>query len=149
MCVCVQVGYQMYNALYTFLPILWVTVFDRDVTEATSRKLPQLYHLGIRAHYFRVSVWGRWFAQGVLEAAAISFTCVLALGRADGCMHTHVHIQAYVAIAVPMRICRCMLALGKQMGSGEDPELFFVGAHTLTLFLDTSSTLPRHFLDTS
>jgi len=94
-------GYQAFNAFYTALPILWITVFDRDVSDATSRRLPQLYHIGITRHYFNTFVWLRWTVQAVGEAILITF------------------ISLY--------------SLAKLSPRGEDPELFFVGAHTLTL----------------
>merc|ERR1712137_41371 len=96
-----EVGYQAYNALFTFVPIIWVTIVDKDVSDATSLKLPQLYFLGIRKHYFTPFTSLRWLAQAVYESAMISFLCIF--------------------------------SLQKLSGDGEDPEIFFVGAHTLSL----------------
>lgn len=66
-----EVGYQLYNALFTLFPILWIAMTDRDVSDANSRVLPQLYQLGIRRHYFNPWAATRW----VLQVTALA-TCI-------------------------------------------------------------------------
>merc|ERR1712216_398848 len=70
-----EFGYQAYNAVFTLLPILWITCFDKDVSDETSKRLPQLYHLGIRRHYFNLKVCLGWLAAAICESIAISFIC--------------------------------------------------------------------------
>ena len=37
-----EVGYQLYNALFTLFPILWIGITDKDLTDEHSRVLPQV-----------------------------------------------------------------------------------------------------------
>ena len=46
-----EIGVQGFNVVWTSVPIYCLALFDRDVSDETSRLLPQLYHLGIRRHY--------------------------------------------------------------------------------------------------
>lgn len=66
-----EVGYQLYNALFTLFPILWIAMTDRDVSDENSRVLPQLYQLGIRRHYFNAWAATRWVLQVTAPAARI------------------------------------------------------------------------------
>lgn len=95
-----EFGYQLYNVMYTSFPILFISVFDRDVSDETSRKLPQLYHLGIRAHYFNWQVALKWLAEATFESLAVALLCIYSLPKYDL--------------------------------EGDDPSLFFLGAHALT-----------------
>jgi len=76
-----EVGYQLYNALFTLFPIIWIGFTDKDLADENSRMLPQTYHLGIRRHYFNAWAAARWVAQGVYESIAISFVCIYALQK--------------------------------------------------------------------
>jgi len=98
-----EAGYQAYNAAFTFFPIIWLTIFDKDVSDDTSRRLPQLYFLGIRRAYYGWWTSFRWLVQAIYESAAISFICIYSLPT--------------------------------MVADGEDPEVFYMGAHTLTLVI--------------
>ena len=40
-----EAGLQFFNFIWTAVPIMVCTVYDRDVSDALSRRLPQLFHL--------------------------------------------------------------------------------------------------------
>ena len=41
-----ELAKQLYNSMFTFLPVFIFSLIDRDVSDETSRALPQLYHIG-------------------------------------------------------------------------------------------------------
>ena len=102
---------QGYNLIWTFLPIIVCTIYDRDVSDALSRKLPQLYHLGVRRAYFNVGVVCTWLAVAVLESLAIFFAIILTLqgvvtskGRDPGVTYIGDIAFAIVLIVVTSRL---------------------------------------------
>jgi len=75
-----EAGNQLYNVLLTMFPILWFSVFDKDVSDETSLALPQLYHLGPGNHfYFNWRATLRWIFQAIYESLAIALLCVFSL----------------------------------------------------------------------
>lgn len=60
-----------FNVIWTFIPIIITTIFDKDVEDETARKLPQIYHLGVRGAYYNIWVTARWFSDAVLESLII------------------------------------------------------------------------------
>jgi phospholipid-transporting ATPase len=46
---------QMYNVIFTFLPIVLLGIYDMDVLPSTVHKNPQLYHSCIDNEYFKVN----------------------------------------------------------------------------------------------
>jgi len=76
-----EIGVQAFNVVWTGVPIYFITLFDRDVSDETSRCMPQLYHLGIRRAYTSWWTFLRWFVEALYESAVITFICVHALPR--------------------------------------------------------------------
>ena len=74
-----EVGTQMYNLVWTSIPILCIGILDRDVSNETARKLPQLYHMGIRSFYWNRYVILRWFVEAMYESVLISLLCIFSL----------------------------------------------------------------------
>ncbi|KAL1507386.1 hypothetical protein AB1Y20_008228 [Prymnesium parvum] len=72
-----------FNVIWTFVPIIVTTIFDKDVDDETSRALPQMYHLGIRAAYYNPRVMLRWFIEAVVEALIILLVLVYSLEIVD------------------------------------------------------------------
>jgi phospholipid-translocating P-type ATPase (flippase) len=78
-------GTQAFNAVWTFWPILLLGVFDRDVGDDYALAYPQMYHCGIRNHYFRPAMYTQWLLDAVAESLCITFMTVAALRQcADG-----------------------------------------------------------------
>ncbi|XP_078436799.1 aminophospholipid ATPase 3 isoform X2 [Wolffia australiana] len=51
----------LYNVIFTALPVIFVGLFDKDVSTALSKKYPELYKEGMRNIFFKwrvVAVWG-------------------------------------------------------------------------------------------
>ena len=77
----VEVGVQLYNVLYTFLPIVVYSLVDRDVSDETSRKLPQLYHMGIKRFYISGRAVAGWFVESVVESVIIFYVVALSMQK--------------------------------------------------------------------
>merc|ERR1712185_219252 len=69
---------QLYNLVWTSIPIMICTVYDRDVSDSLSRKLPQLYHLGIRRAYFNLGTVFWWIGCAVIESLVIFYSVLYA-----------------------------------------------------------------------
>jgi magnesium-transporting ATPase (P-type) len=70
--------YQLYNVVFTALPIMWFAVFDWEHDKAQFLSDPKLYRVGLDDVFFSSSVFWRWFSyavlQGVLLAVAVFVT---------------------------------------------------------------------------
>jgi len=100
-----EVASQMYTVLYTLLPSIFYCLVDRDVSDELSRRLPQLYHLGLRNVYFSGRVQGRWAVESLFESIGIFFLCVYAMPT----------------------LLPEMEALGQGQPTGQDPSIVFMG----------------------
>lgn len=65
-----------FNVIWTFVPIIVITIFDKDVSDETARALPQIFHLGVRSVYYNPWVMARWFCDSVLESLFILLVLV-------------------------------------------------------------------------
>jgi len=72
-----------FNVVWTFVPILVASVFDKDVSDETARRLPQIFHLGVRNEYYSVWVLLRWLFDVVAESTFITIVCIYALEKVD------------------------------------------------------------------
>jgi len=72
---------QFFNLIWTALPIILCTIYDRDVSDAMSRKMPQLYHLGVRKVYFNKGKIAQWVLLALLESLSIFYAIYLATPR--------------------------------------------------------------------
>ena len=79
-------AYQAFNFIWTFLPIIIYAFIDLDVPNQTARELPQLYHLGVRRHYFGLSTVLRWAASAFVESFVLFYLLIASL---DAPAHTH------------------------------------------------------------
>lgn len=69
-------GIQFYNVLYTLVPIVIYSLYDKDVSDELSIKLPQLYHLGVRKVYMNLSVVLRWLFEALAESLIVFYLIV-------------------------------------------------------------------------
>eukprot|EP00920_Eleutheroschizon_duboscqi_P018206 GHVT01043450.1.p1 GENE.GHVT01043450.1~~GHVT01043450.1.p1 ORF type:complete len:1154 (+),score=253.51 GHVT01043450.1:379-3462(+) len=71
--------YQMYNVIFTALPITLYAIFDRDVDARLSLKFPQLYSLGQTSYYFNMPLFGRVILNGIVHSIIVfvvpTFAC--------------------------------------------------------------------------
>lgn len=78
-----EAGIQMYNLLFTSLPIILLAVADMDIAPSTVYKNPELYMAGIKGEFF--STFGFWvyLMNGILEAVFVTFTSAAMLINSD------------------------------------------------------------------
>mmetsp|Transcript_45694 Transcript_45694/g.120430 ORF Transcript_45694/g.120430 Transcript_45694/m.120430 type:complete len:1169 (-) Transcript_45694:945-4451(-) len=72
-----------FNVIWTLVPIVVTTIFDKDVDDDTARMLPQIYHLGVRGVYFNPWVMARWFFDTVFEGLMILVLLYYSLESVD------------------------------------------------------------------
>ncbi|CBZ55965.1 hypothetical protein NCLIV_063910 [Neospora caninum Liverpool] len=63
--------YQMYNVVFTAIPITLYGVFDQDVDRTLALKYPQLYRCGQLDLYLNLRVFLKWMLNGVWQAVVI------------------------------------------------------------------------------
>ncbi|PFH38209.1 hypothetical protein BESB_005500 [Besnoitia besnoiti] len=63
--------YQMYNVVFTAIPITLYGVFDQDVDKQLSLKYPQLYRCGQMDLYLNLRVFLKWMLNGIWQAIVI------------------------------------------------------------------------------
>lgn len=70
--------YQMYNIVFTSIPIMWFAVFDWEYEKEVFLKSPKMYRIGLDNVFFNKYVFWRWFVyavwQGILLAAITFYT---------------------------------------------------------------------------
>jgi len=70
----------MYNALFTFAPIMCFAILEQDVKEDKLNEFPQLYYIGQKRKEFHMRLFCAWAFDGVVESAIICFGIVLIFG---------------------------------------------------------------------
>ena len=109
----IEAGLQGYNVIWTGLPIIFCTLYDRDVSDDLSRKLPQLYHLGVRRAYFNVGIVLRWVFDVIFESGTIFFVLIHATptmvspqgaGRDPGVTYLGDYAYALVLTVVTLKL---------------------------------------------
>ncbi|ETV92051.1 hypothetical protein H310_13577 [Aphanomyces invadans] len=78
-----EVGFQLYNLIYTSLPIGVLGVFDYDVPWAVGQRFPALYKVGISGELFTTSVFFTWIAAAIFEAVVIFAVAVLGFNQLE------------------------------------------------------------------
>ncbi len=105
-----EVATQAFNVMWTSVPIYCLALFDKDVSNETSRRLPQLYHLGIRRHYNSWWVYLRWLVEALYESLAIVLVCINALqdsgrnGETPGLWYIGAHTLTAVVVFVNLKL---------------------------------------------
>lgn len=111
-----EVGSQVYNILYTGLPILAVAIMDRDVPEEFSVKYPQLYRKGPNYECFNNYVFLRWMSAAVYESLIVFVFAVYAYNSFDGSVGSSSRIE-YGFVAFSLTILIVNLKVTKRSGS--------------------------------
>jgi len=118
-----EFGTQCFNVIWTFFPILILGVFDKDVDDETSRKFPQMYHLGIQNYYFGVREYVMWLLDAVLESLIVTFFCLEALkhsgvdGMDVGLWMTGAHTFTMVILIANFKILLLQKRWSWEMGA--------------------------------
>lgn len=66
-----ELGVQVYNVLFTGLPIIVVGVMDKDLPASFSLEYPSLYMRGIERVYFNYYTFFRWIGAAAFESVVI------------------------------------------------------------------------------
>lgn len=72
--------YNMYNSLFTFIPIIWFSVFDQEFDKSQLLKDPKLYKIGLEDVFFNKWVFWRWFFYGVWQGSLLILLTFWSLG---------------------------------------------------------------------
>ena len=65
--------YQLYNIVFTSVPIMWFAVMDFQYPSHVFLKDPTKYQIGLKKECFGTKVFWYWFCYGAVQAAAIIF----------------------------------------------------------------------------
>lgn len=74
---------QMYNVLYTSVPIVLMAAYDMDVLSTTVHRNPQLYHACIDNEYFRSSSIWSWIVSAFVESIIMSVVPLYTLSNSQ------------------------------------------------------------------
>jgi len=70
--------YQLYNVMFTALPIMWFAIFDWEHDKEKFLTQPKLYRIGLDNVFFNKFIFWRWFFYAVWQGMfllAISLIC--------------------------------------------------------------------------
>lgn len=103
--------FQLYNAMYTTLPILVLGVFDMDVPWRISRQFPELYLVGPRMELFNNITFFKWMAGAMYESAVICSMSLFVFNDFQGAVGNAAMVQyglvtfSMVVLVVNLKLC--------------------------------------------
>ena len=71
-----EAAIQLFNVLFTMLPLVLYGIYDRDISSETLHHFPQIYKFGISGDYFNRKVFSSWILQGVSESVLLTVLSV-------------------------------------------------------------------------
>lgn len=83
---------QMFNLLYTSLPILLYAAYDVDIKPKLIHQNPQLYHTCIDNEYFKPGIFWSWIVSAIIESILMSVVPMYTLTNSQlgfGLENTH------------------------------------------------------------
>ncbi len=105
-----ELGFQLYNMIFTSLPIIYLGVFDYDVPPYVSVLFPELYYPGLKGDLLNVVVFFRWITAALFEAAVIFMFTVYGYNPTDGAVGSADLVQ-YGATAFTLVVVICNLKI--------------------------------------
>ncbi|KAL8763218.1 MAG: hypothetical protein Q9184_000935 [Pyrenodesmia sp. 2 TL-2023] len=72
----------MFNTLFTSLPVIFMGIFEKDLTATTLLAAPELYGFGHRNGGFSIRIYAGWIFMASCEAMVIYFVMLGLYGRA-------------------------------------------------------------------
>jgi len=81
--------YQMYNIMFTSVPIVWFAVMDTQFVKNDLLTNTKHYRIGLKDQCFGTAVFWRWFTLGAIKALILMYVCLYAMDismRPDGHM---------------------------------------------------------------
>lgn len=68
----------MFNTLFTSLPVIFMGIFEKDLSASTLLAVPELYTIGQRNGGFNFKIYLGWMFMASAEAMVVYF-CMLSL----------------------------------------------------------------------
>lgn len=106
--------YQLYNVIFTGLPIIWFAVFDWEYDKAQLMRQPKLYRIGLEDVFFNVWVFWRWFFYAVWQGTLLCFLAFYSLDTAlspkgmVGCLNNDGNfIFGTIVLVVNLKVLVC------------------------------------------
>jgi len=72
----------MFNTLFTSLPVIFMGVFEKDLSASTLLAVPELYTIGQRNGGFNIRVYLGWMFMASAEAMVVYFVMLGLWGQA-------------------------------------------------------------------
>ena len=73
--------YQLYDIVFTGLPVIWYAVFDWEYDKQKFLSDPSLYRAGIEDVFFSPSVFWRWFGYSVWQGILLCVIVVVTMNN--------------------------------------------------------------------
>lgn len=103
--------YQLYNIMFSSVPIVWYAIFDQEHTKKTFMEKSSLYDIGIRHKCFGTKVFWYWFISGAFGALIVMYVglycmewAVAANGQENGLYLSGSVVYAGAVIIANMKI---------------------------------------------
>ena len=84
-----EAAIQLFNVLFTMLPLVLYGIYDRDISSETVHRYPQVYKDGIHGKYFNRRVFFSWIWQGVTESVLLTVLSVYDIMGSRTKINTH------------------------------------------------------------
>lgn len=72
----------MFNTMFTSLPVIFMGIFEKDLSPATLLAVPELYNIGQRNRGFNFKLYFYWAILGAIEAQVVYFILWAVYGEA-------------------------------------------------------------------
>jgi len=102
----------LFNTCFTFLPIFFFSLFDRDVSYRKIKEYPELYETGLKKHEFSAFIFWCWISWGILHSIILFFLTFFLFkdvmhisGRDTGLFYAGTTFYTAVIITVNLLLC--------------------------------------------
>jgi len=96
----------MFNTLFTSLPVIFMGVFEKDLSSSTLLAVPELYTIGHRSGGFNFIIYAGWVFMASSEAVLVYFLMYALYGRA----HTNDSHDLYSMGVLTFTACVIVIA---------------------------------------
>jgi len=80
----IEASVQLYNVMFTALPVLLMGIWDRDVRDTSAMKIPALYTPCIHNVHFNLFNFWRWIGEAVVQSLIIAYVPMWFIEAGDG-----------------------------------------------------------------
>lgn len=104
--------FQLYNLAYTSLPIIVLGVFDIDIPWSFSQRFPEMYRVGPRMELFNTSIFFKWVASAIYEAAVICTVSLYGYNDEGEAMESATMVEyGLITFTLVVLVCNVKLCL--------------------------------------